>query len=133
MTRPHALIAPSFLGFAALALALVGGTAHAAPGDAPAVGDPDVTEAAPAEPAEPAAGEPASETPPAVDMAGSKVAGSQVEGEASVSTEGGFSGSSTGEGLQGTFGLGAIRTLGGLTGINARYFVLDRLAVAARI
>lgn len=133
MTRPHALIAPSFLGFAALALALVGGTAHAAPGDAPAVGDPDVTEAAPAEPAEPAAEEPASETPPAVDMAGSKVAGTQVEGEASVSTEGGFSGSSTGEGLQGTFGLGAIRTLGGLTGINARYFVLDRLAVGVNV
>lgn len=138
MTRPHGLLAPSFLGFAAFALALVGGTAHAAPGDAPPVGDAGATEAAPAptdEPAaeEPAAEEPTSEEPAAVSVAGSKVAGSQVEGEASVSTEGGFSASGSRDGLQGTFGLGAIRTLGGLTGINARYFVLDRLAVGVNV
>ncbi len=59
----------------------------------------------------------------------------QVEGEASVSTDGGFSGSAgAGEGdLRGRFGIGAIRTLSGLTGINARYFVLDKLSVGVNL
>jgi hypothetical protein len=87
--------------------------------------------AAPSEP-DPSA-EPAAEDPVATSSAGTEVAGSQVEGEASVSTEAGFSAAGSGDGMRGTFGLGAIRTLGGLTGINARYFVLDRLALGLNV
>jgi hypothetical protein len=109
--------------FGTLAFAL-GGAAHAAQ---PATGDPTVPE--PTEPA--AVEEPATEEPEATSSNGSEVAGAQEEGEASVSTESGFSGSTSasGDSLRGTFGVGAIRTLGGLTGINVRYFVLDRLSV----
>lgn len=65
---------------------------------------------------------------------GTEVAGSQVEGEASASTETiSASSSASQDGLRGTFGLGAIRTLAGLTGINARYFVLDRLSVGVNV
>ncbi len=82
-----------------------------------------------------ATGDTTTETPKAATIEGSEVAGSQVEGEASVSTETGIdaSGSATTDGLRGTFGIGAIRTLSGLTGINARYFVLDRLSVGFNI
>nr|MCH9684810.1 hypothetical protein [Deltaproteobacteria bacterium] len=67
-------------------------------------------------------------------MGGTKVASSQVEGEASVSTTSvAASGSADGSGLQGTFGIGAIRTLSGLTGVNARYFVLDKLSVGLNV
>lgn len=136
---PHSL-APSLLGSTALALALAG-TAHAAPGDPPAAGEPAAVEAAPGEPAaaEPASPETETAQPemaePEVTTTSTEVAGAQVEGEASVSTESGFSGSASGSGggLQGTFGVGAIRTLGGLTGINARYFVLDRLSVGVNV
>jgi hypothetical protein len=71
------------------------------------------------------------EAPIVTSQAGHRVAGTQVEGEASISTGGASSstsGSSGGE-LQGRFGLGAIRTISGLTGVNARYFVLDQLSI----
>ena len=132
MTRPSFMLVPLFSGTVALA----GGAAHAAALAQPATGDPS---AAPTEAAEPAseAAEPASEEPEpeATSTGGSEVAGTQVEGEAEVSTESGFSGSTSGsgDGLRGTFGVGAIRTLGGLTGINARYFVLDRLSVGLNV
>ncbi|MEM7157258.1 MAG: hypothetical protein AAF799_30675 [Myxococcota bacterium] len=64
---------------------------------------------------------------------GTKVAGTQVEGEASVSTDGGFAASGSGSGMQGTFGVGAIRTLSGLTGVNFRYFMLEKLAVGVNV
>jgi hypothetical protein len=120
--------------FGTLAFA-VGGAAHAASKAQPATGDPAATAVPEPAAAEPAAVEPATETPEATSSEGSEVAGTQVEGEASVSTEAGASGSvsGSGDGLQGTFGLGAIRTLGGLTGINARYFVLDRLSVGLNV
>lgn len=59
----------------------------------------------------------------------------QVGGEASVSTEGGLAASgSVGDGnLQGRLGIGAIRTISGLTGINARYFVLEKLSIGFNI
>lgn len=82
---------------------------------------PDATEEAPS-------------APEATTTEGTEVAAAQVEGEASVSTEGiSASGSATTDGLRGTFGVGAIRTIGGLTGINARYFVLDRLSVGLNL
>jgi len=65
----------------------------------------------------------------AATVAGTEVASSQVEGEISASTESGISASAEGSGLRGTFGVGAVRTLSGLTGINARYFVLEQLSV----
>jgi hypothetical protein len=115
--------------FGSLTFAL-GGAAQAASKTQPATGDPTGTEAV-----EPASEAPASETPEATSSDGSEVAGTQVEGEAEVSTETGFSGSasSSGDGLRGTFGVGAIRTIGGLTGINARYFVLDRLSIGVNV
>lgn len=132
MIRYPRVLAPSLGGCLALGLATV---AHAAPGDDPgAVPEPDA--AAPveetADPVDPV--EPEPEPADASSAAGTEVASAQVEGEASVSSEG-FSASSsaTGDGLRGTFGLGAIRTLGGLTGVNARYFVLDRLAVGVNV
>jgi hypothetical protein len=139
MRRPLPLHVPSLLGSAAFVLAFAAGTAHAAPGDPPVTDEPAPTETAPTEPAptetaptETAPTETATEAPEAT-ISRTEVAGSQVEGEASVSTESGFSASASGDGLQGTFGVGAIRTLGGLTGINARYFVLDRLSVGVNV
>jgi len=144
MSSPQRLLVSLFGGTVTLALC---GAAHAAPGDEPAAGEAKAEQAAKAvagEEATPAptlttgAAEP-DEAPQVISTAGSKVAGTQVEGEASasVSTEEGFSGSAagsgSGDGLQGTFGLGAIRTLSGLTGINARYFVLDRLSVGLNV
>lgn len=133
MTRPTRMLVPLFGATVVLAIGGAAPTALAAqPTETPpATGDPAAT--TPVEPTEPVA--PATEEPEATTSDGSEVAGAQVEGEASVSTESGFSGSTSGsgDGLKGTFGLGAIRTLGGLTGINARYFVMDRLSVGLNV
>jgi hypothetical protein len=143
MPSPKLLLVPLFgsvaLAFGGAAHAAAGGEAASAqPGSEAAVPEPTATPepAAPTEAASPAPTEPEPEPEPeASSTAGTEVAGSQVEGEASVSSEGGFSGSAsaTGDGLRGTFGLGAIRTLSGLTGVNARYFVLDRLAIGLNV
>lgn len=61
-----------------------------------------------------------------------KVAGSQIEGEASVSSDTEFD-SGSGDSLRGTFGLGATRTISGLTAINARYFILDKLSLGLNV
>lgn len=74
------------------------------------------------------------QAPQAATTEGTEVASSQVEGEASVSTTGvSASSSATSDGLRGTFGVGAIRTISGLTGINARYFLLDRLSLGINL
>lgn len=120
MARPNRLLLPVLAGSLALSLATA---AQAAPGD----------EASPAKAS--ASPKTASPAPEVTSAPSHKVAGTQVEGEASVSTESGFagSGSASDGSLRGTFGVGAIRTISGLTGINARYFVLDRLSVGLNV
>lgn len=117
MIRPTRLLAPLF---GAATTLLVAGIAQGAQGarseDDAAAGDSFDPEA-----------------PVATSQAGTRVASSQVEGSASVSTESGLSASASSEGLQGRFGLGAIRTLSGLTGVNARYFILDKLALGLSV
>ena len=70
-----------------------------------------------------------------MSQAGTKVAGGQVEGVAAVSTvekKRRLTAVRDGE-LKGRFGLGAVWTIGGLSGINARYFVLDKLALGLNL